>query len=86
MPDIVHIKCRLQGHRTACTNEATLLPEGGGLLHHQHECLRCGEVEQFEVEDLPPELDSMLRMTFRPSRHAVTVQLGDTVSHKPLVH
>ena len=85
MPNIVYIECRLKGHQLLCEQNATLLPEGGGLLHHIHRCLRCKQTKEFEVEDLDPELDAMLRMTFQPSTHRVVVDLAGT-GHKPLLH
>lgn len=84
MSQIIHLECRLKGHTVLCEQQATLLPEGGGILEHTHTCTRCRQIQEFDVQELEPEFDQMLRMTFKPSMTRITVDLAGTVH--PRVH
>ena len=84
MPPLQTLSCRLKGHIVACSQEATLLPDGGGILSHRHECLKCGMKIIYADEPLPPEVDQMLRMQVYPGKLPLMVAIEPVHQHNRL--
>ena len=82
-----NLLCRVVGHRTVCSQQAVLLPDGGALFYHQHACMRCRGIRTWPTEWLGKEEEMNLRQALTPERVPVTVDLDYSYAHREaLVH
>jgi len=77
--------CRVLGHKTLCTATATLMPDGGAILRHEHECLRCKRVHTFHDEWLDPAWEALLRAEIEVNGRATTLDVEPAFVHRVMI-